>query len=160
MITLAVDSLRTVGFFVPGIPAQQGNHRTNQYGATYETSKNHAPWRDSIIYAAREARPAGADDGILFAGPVCADLTFIFPRPKNHYGTGRNAGVLKPDAAYYKTTAPDLDKLIRAALDAITVAGIWQNDAQVAMLQGGGKVYTQPNGINDPGLMVSIRSLA
>jgi Holliday junction resolvase RusA-like endonuclease len=160
MSTLAVVPLRSMGFFVPGIPAQQGNHRTNQYGATYETSKNHAPWRDSIIYAAKEARAKEADDGIVFAGPVAAELTFIFPRPKNHYGTGRNAGVLKPDAAYYKTSAPDLDKLIRATLDAITVAGIWRDDAQVVMLGGGGKVYTQPNGINDPGLVVSIRSLA
>jgi Holliday junction resolvase RusA-like endonuclease len=157
MSTLAMVPLRSMAFFVPGIPAQQGNHRTNQYGATYETSKNHAPWRDSIIYAAREARPKMADDGILFAGPVAAELTFIFPRPKSHYRTN---GQLKPNAPYYKTSAPDLDKLIRATLDAITVAGIWQNDAQVVMIQGGGKVYTQPNGINDPGLMVSIRSLA
>jgi crossover junction endodeoxyribonuclease RusA len=160
MSTLAIDQLRTLAFFVPGIPAQQGNHRRNQYGATYETSKNHAPWRDSIIYAAREARPPAADDGIVFAGPVAAELTFIFPRPKSHYGTGRNAGVLKPDAPYYKISAPDLDKLIRATLDAITVAGIWRDDAQVVMLQGGGKVYTQPDGINDPGLVVSIRSLS
>lgn len=61
-------------------------------------------------------------------------ITFYFLRPASHYGTGRNAGVLKDSAPLYpETTGDDLDKLARAALDALTGI-VWKDDKRVVTL--------------------------
>ena len=118
---------------VPGVPMAQGSKRHVGNGIMVESSKGLKPWRDSIIAAVREAAP-DSDDWI-FPGPVEVQMVFRFPRAKSHYGTGKNADKLKPGAPRVKATKPDLDKIIRAALDAITQAGgIWHDDAQVAEL--------------------------
>jgi crossover junction endodeoxyribonuclease RusA len=138
-----------IEFWVPGVPAQQGNHRRGRNGGIYETSKDHGPWRDSIIWAARAAR---ADAGLV--GPVVVSLTCWFPRPASHYGTGRNAGRLKPSAPMWKTTAPDVDKLARAALDGLWMGGVFRDDALVVRLIVE-KPYVPHGGT--PGLGVAVR---
>ena len=65
---------------------------------------------------------------------------FIYGRPKSHYGTGRNVGVVKASAPYYKASAPDLDKLQRALGDALTQAGILRDDALIVVWDAA-KVY-------------------
>lgn len=140
--------MTTITFFVPGLPAQQGNHSRNAYGATYETSKNHKPWRDSIIYAAREAiAPLAEGDAAVLLGPVAVELDFLYARPKSHYRTGKNAHLLRDAAPQQKTSAPDLDKLVRAALDALTMAGVFRDDAQVCSIRAT-KMYGGPAGLS------------
>ena len=74
--------------------------------------------------------------------PVSVGILFRLKRPKGHYGTGRNAGVLKPDAPIVPTTKPDVDKLARHVIDVLT-GSVWHDDAQVAELSTR-KVYAQP----------------
>ena len=93
-----------------------------------ESSARVKPWRESIRAAALAAM---GDDWTPITGPVTVDLTFLLPRPKGHFGTGRNAGKLRDSAPTHHTTKPDLDKLIRAVLDALTSAGVWGDDSQV-----------------------------
>jgi crossover junction endodeoxyribonuclease RusA len=98
------------------------------------------PWRDSIAWHARQAAgPARWD------GPVHVDLTFVFVRPAAHYGTGRNARVLKPSAPAFPATRGqgDVDKLARAVLDALTASGVFLDDSQVSSLAAR-KVWTGP----------------
>jgi Holliday junction resolvase RusA-like endonuclease len=66
--------------------------------------------------------------------PCEVAITFHHPRPAAHYGTGRNAGTLKPSAPTWKGTAPDIDKLTRAVLDALTASRVIRDDARVARL--------------------------
>lgn len=65
--------------------------------------------------------------------PVCIMATFTFRRPKSHFGTGRNATVLREDAAPYPSTRSvgDLSKLLRCLEDSMTDAGVWNDDSQV-----------------------------
>lgn len=63
-------------------------------------------------------------------GAVRAVFKFFFARPKNHYGTGRNAGKLKESAPKYHITKPDFDNLDKFAADCLK--GIaWIDDCQV-----------------------------
>lgn len=65
-------------------------------------------------------------------GPVSVDLKVFRKRPAKHFGTGRNAGRLRPDAPDYPMTVNtgDIDKLKRAIHDALE--GIcYVNDSQV-----------------------------
>ena len=57
-------------------------------------------------------------------------VSFVFASPNGHFGTGRNAGVLKSSAPTNKVTRPDVDKLLRAVLDAITGI-VFMDDSQV-----------------------------
>ncbi len=67
-------------------------------------------------------------------GPVSVNVTFWLPRPKGHFGTGKNAGVKKASAPSAPTSKPDVDKVARAVLDCGT--GLWfKDDSQVVTLQ-------------------------
>ena len=109
-----------VCFFVPGIPRPQGSKRYLGPGKMVESgSKRLAPWRADVRAAAERA--IGDDGpGVLWDQPVKVQLTFRLPRPKAHFGSGRNADKVKPSAPRWPAGRPDLDKLARAVLDAIT----------------------------------------
>lgn len=76
--------------------------------------------------------------------------TFYFSRPKSHYGTGKNAGKLKPNAPMYVTGTPDSDKLLRSLSDSLTDAGVWHDDSQAVMITGI-KLYAE-----QPGMVVRV----
>src|SRR5690349_6109042 len=92
-------------------------------------------WRsavmDAAVLAARDAELPGA-----LTTPVWLEATFCFQRPRSHYGTGRNAGTVKPSApGQYHAQKPDGDKLTRALFDALTVAGVVRDDSLIASCQ-------------------------
>lgn len=71
-------------------------------------------WQAQVASAAREAYR-----GELLRGPLQLVLEFFVPRPKGHYGSGRNAGVVKASAAPYPIGRPDAKKLARGTTDAL-----------------------------------------
>jgi Holliday junction resolvase RusA-like endonuclease len=122
----------TLTFSIIGTPAPQGSKTRNRYGAVYEASPKVKPWRQDVKAVAREAIEAG---GPTFpTGPVIVGIRFRLARPKGHYGTGRNAGQLRPSAPKVPDVKPDLDKLVRSTLDGMGEAGVWRDDAQVVGL--------------------------
>jgi len=62
--------------------------------------------------------------------PIGIEVTFYLPRPKNHYGTGKNAGKLKKNAPHYHTKKPDLDNLEKFCFDCLNNLA-WIDDAQI-----------------------------
>ncbi len=56
----------------------------------------------------------------LISVAVSLKIWFFRMRLKGHYGTGKNAGKLKPSAPIYPTTSPDELKLARAVEDALS----------------------------------------
>ncbi len=151
--------MTALSFFVPGVVSGQGSKRSVGRGVLVDMNKNLAPWRDSICYAARQAAQDQLNwrdvHGPVFSGPVLFHLEATYARPKSHYRTGRNAHLLRDDAPYYKSSAPDSDKACRAAGDAITQSGIWRDDALVADLRFT-KRYVQQG---TPGLNIVIGDL-
>jgi crossover junction endodeoxyribonuclease RusA len=82
-----------------------------------------------------------ADAGYIepFFEPVLIALTFKLHRPLSHYGSGKNARLVKPSAPKHPAKVPDIDKLTRAVLDALTSI-VWVDDSQVVRLTAS-KVY-------------------
>lgn len=125
-----------ISFFVNGIPVPQGskkawlNKNTGRVMMVEDQRDRHADWRYHVTAVAQQAR---ADHGLIepLVGPVSVVLTFYFARLLGHYGTGGNAQVLKADAPDYPAKPPDIDKLMRAILDALTDARVWLDDSQV-----------------------------
>lgn len=123
--------MTALSFAVVGAPAPQGSKRHVGRGILVESSKTLAPWRDSIAYAARQAIAAG---GPTFPqGPVRITLAFALKRPKS-----------APKSRQYPDGRPDADKLARAVLDALDVAGVYGDDGQVVQLDVW-KRYALPN---------------
>lgn len=125
-----------VRFEVIGTPQQRGSKipvgkkgggiiLKNGRPVLKDANKKSPAWMDSVRYAAREAW--GKD---LLNCPVMLGAEFYFARNQGHFGSGRNAGVLKASAPEFHAKSPDLSKLIRALEDAITGI-IWVDDKLV-----------------------------
>lgn len=127
-----------LGFIVPGIPQQQGSKRHVGKGIMIDANKNLMPWRESVIWHARQAM---REDFESIRTEVQVAATFVFPRPKSHYGNGRNVHWVKESAPFYKKSAPDLDKLQRALGDALTQAGVIHDDALIVQWANPNKRY-------------------
>lgn len=142
-----------LSFTVPGIAAPQGSKRHVGHGIMVESSARLKPWRAAVTAAAAEAR-AGHP---TITGPVVLGAVFSFPRPAGHYGTGRNAGVVRDSAPSWPSTRKfgDLSKLVRAVEDAITDAGVWQDDCQVVAFGVMAKVWAPPG--ESPSTRITIR---
>ena len=120
-----------------GDPVGQGNHRRNQWGATYETTKGHAAWRNAVGLMARTALRGRAP----ITGPVRLSAEFRFARPPSHL---KKSGGLKKGKPRAKVSAPDLSKLVRCIEDALTDAGVWEDDSRVVAYGSVTKRYCFP----------------
>lgn len=97
-----------------GMPAPQGSKRHVGNGVMIESSKKVKPWREAVVWAAREA-------GERVAGPARIWVTFTLPRPAS-----------APKRRTVPDRKPDLDKLLRSTLDALVTAGAIEDDARIA----------------------------
>ena len=106
-------------------PRGEARHRTGrgrEYTPTSTLTARH--WIADVW------REAGY--GTIF-GAVRVDVMAIFARPKGHYGTGRNAGRLRPTAPTWPTTRTsfDRDNLDKLVLDALCDARAIEDDSFV-----------------------------
>ena len=121
-----------LAFTAIGQPAPQGSHtavvnpRTGRAqvleGRDRAQRARHADWRSTVAQEAWVAMTR-ARRTTPFLGPVSVHLTFRLHRP-----TSANA------AWRWQWKRPDIDKLTRAVLDSLTVAGVVADDGQVAEL--------------------------
>jgi Holliday junction resolvase RusA-like endonuclease len=120
---------------VPGLPRPQGSLKLFRAPSGQEVAKYGDvlyQWRRTVTAAVLAEREGCEPEH----GPVNLYLNFRLPRPKGHYGTGRNADALKESAPLFPASTPDLDKLVRAVGDAITDSGVvWKDDAQVVQIR-------------------------
>ncbi len=103
-------------FFVPGIPHPKGSPhivRMGKVNALSVKTKRGEPWEQAVIVAARRH-----DWSTLGNAAVKVALMFFMPRPKR-------CTRARP------SVRPDLDKLVRAVLDALQRAGVYEDDARV-----------------------------
>lgn len=103
-----------------------------------EDNPGTAPWRGRVEKAAL----AAMDGRQIRTGPLRMTVTFVFLRPAGHWGTGRNAGKLKPSAPLYVRTRPDADKLLRLVGDGITGI-VCRDDSQLVIVHAE-KHYGEP----------------
>lgn len=124
---------------VRGIPVPQGGLVRSPAGGLYHKARPALmDWRQAIATEARAAMGSRA----LLDGPVVIRARFTWPRPKSHFSS---SGGLRPSAPFGKTTPPDLDKVGRALMDALTGV-VYRDDAQVIRLDAS-KSYSSAPGV-------------
>lgn len=132
-----------VSFWVAGTPKGQPRQRhfamkiNGKYTARAYTPGTAEEWKSAIAIAAKEAGLAGEQ----IQGMVWVEMCFFFARPKSHY---RANGEVKPGAPKDHTQKPDIDNVVKAALDALTQIGVWRDDSQINNLAAR-KIWTESN---------------
>lgn len=132
-------SATVIRFQVHGLPIAQGSQRSwlvNGKPVITSTAKGLPSWRRLVADVAQRFAPTEP-----WVGPVGIDLDFGIPKPKSAPKTRR----VWPDKR------PDLDKLSRAVLDALTYV-IFADDSQVVHLRA-----TKDYGA--PGVVVEIHRI-
>ena len=141
-------------FFVGGIPAPKGSARAfyvPKLGRAVVTAANAKtrPWEQAVRAEASIAGLRPLD------GAVRVEVTFLFARPAGHFG----AKGLRPSAPREHTKKPDVDKLVRAVLDALTGVA-FKDDAQVVAVEAR-KRYLPEGAAEDlaqPGAWVAVEA--
>lgn len=137
---------------VHAMPAPQGSKRfvgmsKAGRGIMIESSKKVKPWRQAVVDAAILVM-GGAGNGKIL-GPIGIYMAFTVPKPKSAPKKRR----IFPDKK------PDLSKLVRATEDALTDAGVFEDDARVVECMSR-KLY--PNEGQDslpvPGVVIRVSS--
>lgn len=146
-LTMTAAGIRAIRFTVLGRPQQKGSKtampvRNPRPGGPRHVVIDKNPKAKHFANAVSYEAHMAMTDRTLIRGPVNVSLLCYFARPKGHYGTGRNAGKLKASAPLVMAVMPDIDKLARCALDALTGI-VFADDGQVAYLHVR-KLYGEP----------------
>lgn len=115
-----------IEFEVHGQPVPQGSMKVINGHVIHSQGSALAAWRSQIALTAKNAGAFPIND------PVELDMVFTMARPKT---------VSRPEPS----VAPDLDKLVRGVLDALT-AVMYRDDGQVTRLTAQ-KVYGERPGV-------------
>ncbi len=134
-----------IDIFIPGIPVPGGSKKAFKHPKTgaiivMDDAKGNAGWK-AVVWGEAKKQYRGEP----LAGPLEVDFAFTLPRPKDHYGTGRNAGKVKLDAPEFHITRPDITKFIRASEDAAKGV-LWGDDGQIVR-QTASKEYGETPGV-------------
>jgi crossover junction endodeoxyribonuclease RusA len=119
-----------LAFTVFGVPLTKGNHRAlllkgMKFPVITETNRNVASWQQLVAEGANDAlRRRPPEDRVMFAAGVRVTIAFYLPRPKKFH----KRGVFVPHV-----TTPDIDRLCRAILDALSSVA-YADDKQVTEL--------------------------
>ena len=136
----------TIRFAVHGTPIQQGSSRAfvrnGRAVITSDTRRDLRSWRRRVAVAARATSGGTTIDKDT---PVTVRLVFRMPKPKT-----------MPKGRIAPTVTPDLDKLLRAVLDSLTIAEVYADDCQVFDAHAV-KLYETPQ--HPPGVYVEIETV-
>lgn len=121
-----------ITLLIPGKPRSKGSYRAivrGKHAFLSNMDEHLAEWTNLIRLSWQHRNLPGPSEKCFEVEVMCE-----FTRPKKHFGTGKNAGNKKPNApqADYCTRKPDVDKILRAILDALT-GFCWKDDCQVVM---------------------------
>ena len=140
-----------LAFTAYGVPAPQGSTKAfmrpgMKHPVITADCKRTKPWRQASTIAWREELAGRAP----IEGSVDVELVFYLPRPKT-----------APRRVLHPAKKPDLDKLQRAALDALTSAGAWRDDSQVvdvvARKRFAGGVFDPAAAVGVPRATIGVR---
>lgn len=113
-------------FVVYGDVQPTGSKRSVGHRRIIDANPKAADWKRQVAQVVGHA----FDGNRLLDGPLRLKLVFYRPRPANHYGTGRNQGVVKGSAPKYPVGRPDVLKLARGVEDALSGI-LYMDDAQI-----------------------------
>ena len=116
-----------IKFEVLGNPQAQKRHEHHRRGEFVKVYDPSEEAKTNFLLTVQQYAPKTP-----ILGAIKLTVWFLMPRPKSHYGTGKNAGILKDDAPDWHTKRPDIDNYLKFIMDALGGRQIyWKDDSQV-----------------------------
>lgn len=151
-----------VCFDVRGIPAPKGSARAISRGgraflvpgSSDVGKRKMQAWSGAVYAAAFQAVQGGR--GMFRDAALTVAVVFRMPRPDGHWRKGKHGEALKPSAPAFPSVKPDVDKLARTTLDALTGI-VWDDDSRIVVLNVA-KVYAAP-GQEGASIAVRLRAI-
>lgn len=140
-------------FWVAGIPAPKGSKKGYLRGkrvVLVDASDYLAAWEEAVTLAAEEALAGAQHDPAARAHLAALHERDVGVHVRHDFRIRRGVTVKRP----LPTTPPDLDKLARAANDALTKAHLWPDDARIVSHHLT-KLYADDE--RGPGLLVTVK---
>ncbi len=122
-----------IEFFIPGKMTGKKSAQTIKAGWTFKHPDTERFENKVSLFASQAMKGRS-----LVTGAVKLEVNFILPRPKYHFGTGKNTGRIKDkyiDAPHI--VKPDLKNLIASIEDGCNKI-VWRDDCQI---YGYGETY-------------------
>jgi Holliday junction resolvase RusA-like endonuclease len=113
-------------FIVPKTPKALKRHRMTRGGRVYDPS---AQDKKEWMEYAKDFCPT-----VPLQNELEIELEFLLPRPKSHFCTGKNRGILKSSAPKHHLSTPDLDNLVKFVLDAMN-GYFYRDDSQIVSIR-------------------------
>jgi Holliday junction resolvase RusA-like endonuclease len=115
-----------------GLPSPQGSKRSVGPGVVIDQNPRALQtWREDVKLATLRALEATPSWEKAYPA-VVGYFTFAMPRPQHHHVGGDRLRELRANAPQLHSIRPDVDKLLRSTLDALTSAGAWRDDSLLA----------------------------
>ena len=141
--------MRTISFIVPGQPVAKGRARMSTRGGfirSYTPEKTRKYEAQVSHYATQAMRQSGCE---IFEGPVSVHVQAAMAIPESWSKKKRESA---QQLIIWPISRPDLDNIIKAALDGINEI-VFADDSQVVKLSGS-KLYSA-----NPQLTVTIEEV-
>ncbi|MCK4525918.1 RusA family crossover junction endodeoxyribonuclease [candidate division WOR-3 bacterium] len=112
-------------FIIPGNPIAKKRPRFARRGKFVTTYNDQETEEGRFLWEIKQQIKRSP-----IKGPIKISCIFYMPRPKSHYGTGKNAGKLKLNAPALHTKKSDLDNLEKFVYDCLNHV-VWKDDSQI-----------------------------
>jgi Holliday junction resolvase RusA-like endonuclease len=121
--------LTEISFTILGKPVPLSRTGHGQFGGKYFSAPTSIQIGLVVDAWQKSGEPRFDDDT-----PLCLDARFLFERPAGHFGTGRNAGVLKDRFLLTEPTGrPDLDNMVKLICEALQ-GNAFKDDSRVVTI--------------------------
>ena len=118
-----------IKLIIPGNPIAKKRPRFARKGNYTQTYNDQQTEESLFLFECRQQlkdiKPIKEGVGVF--------VTFYMKRPKNHFGTGKNEGQLKPSAPKHHITKPDIDNLNKFVFDCLNQY-TWKDDSQIVFV--------------------------
>jgi Holliday junction resolvase RusA-like endonuclease len=116
-----------ISIIIPGKPIAKARPRFARRGKFVKTYSAQETEESLMMWEVYRQLPDGWQP---LKCPIKIITNFYLPRPKAHYGTGKNAGKLKSSAPLFHTQKPDVDNLQKMVYDCLNGV-VWGDDATI-----------------------------
>lgn len=113
---------------VYGDPKAQKRHRSTRAGKFIRQYDPSSKDKEDFLLIIQKERPHEP-----IKGAIMLEVSFYSARPKSHYKTGKNAGLLREDAPVMNAHKPDIDNLLKFIMDAMNGV-FYKDDGQIVTI--------------------------